>query len=128
MNNEQYRQCTSLFFESQSVDASEVELETKSVLVGPQMILAQGPRKIRWGDRSVEALIIGTAIEVDSSRVELATGDSSRGSAAWLTVGAGDGTMWFGAPGSALSGALGTCVDPKATLETGTGACTSIMT
>jgi hypothetical protein len=76
----------------------------------------------------VEALIIGTAAEADSSRAELTTGDISWGLAAWLTVGAKDGIMWFGAPGSVLSGALGTCVDPEATLESSTGACTSIMT
>jgi hypothetical protein len=84
------------------------------------------------------APIIGTTAVADSSGVELAMGDSSWGSTAWLTAGAVDGIMWSGTPGAgavpevtvepgnALSGAPRSGVDPEATLESGTGVYTSI--
>jgi hypothetical protein len=88
--------------------------------------------------RAVVAPIIGTATETDSSRAELATGDSSWGSTARLAACVRDGIMWSGAPGegvvseatvepgNALSGACGSGINPEATLESGTGAYTSI--
>jgi hypothetical protein len=92
------------------------------------------------GGRAVVAPIIGTTAKADSSGAELAVGDSSWGSIAWLAVGVVDGIMWSSTPGAGVvpeaivepgntfSGAPGSGVDPEATLESGTGAYASIRT